>query len=83
MAPAARVLLTFIVWSATTALLAPICFVVAVVLAGPHSSMLPSVLQPAVLVLGWLTLLIVPLWVARLAWRRSGRGPQPLSPPAA
>jgi hypothetical protein len=69
----ARWLMAFIAWTATTAVLAPICFFVAVILAGPHSSMLPSFLQPAVLVLGWLTLLIAPLWVARRVWRRTRR----------
>jgi hypothetical protein len=67
--------LTFIAWATTAAVLAPVCFVVTVVLAGPHSSMLPSLLQPAVLALGWLVLLLVPLWVARLVWRRTRPSP--------
>jgi uncharacterized membrane protein YjgN (DUF898 family) len=68
----ARWLMAFIAWSATTAVLAPICFFVAVILAGPHSSMLPSFLQPAVVVLAWLVLLIAPPWLARRVWRRTG-----------
>jgi hypothetical protein len=77
MSPLARGLVTFISWAAATAVLAPVCFVVAVVLAGPHSSMLPSFLQPAVLVLAWLSLLIAPLWVARRVGQRTGRNPKP------
>ena len=62
--------MAFIAWTAAALVLAPICFFLAVLLAGPHSSMLPSFLQPAVVVLAWLTLLIAPLWVARRVWRR-------------
>jgi hypothetical protein len=66
-----RVLLTFIGWAAAVAVVAPVCFVLVVLLAGPHSSMLPSAVQPAILVLGWLVLLVAPLWVARQVWRRA------------
>jgi hypothetical protein len=52
---------------------APVCFFVDVLLAGPHSSMLPSAVQPVVLVLGWLVLLVAPILVARRIWRRTGR----------
>ena len=65
--------MTFIAWTATTVVLAPVCFFVGLILAGPHSSMLPSVLQTPVLVLAWLVLLVVPLWVARRVWLRTGR----------
>jgi len=56
------------------AILAPVCFFVALILAGPHSSLLPSAIQPAVLVMGWIVFLGAPLLVARTVWRRaSGR----------
>ena len=49
-----RWLLTLLVWVITVAVLAPVCFIVTMVLAGPHSSILPSWLQPLVLALGWI-----------------------------
>jgi len=69
----ARVLITFIAWSGALAVLSPIVFFVMVLLAGPHSSMLPSAVQPAVWLLGWAAVLLVPVLVARMAWRRTGR----------
>lgn len=67
-----RYLATAVAWLAATALLAPICFLVVVVLAGPHSDLLPNALQPPVLALGWLAVLVGPVLVARAAWRRTG-----------
>ena len=74
MSTASRVLIAFIAWTAASALLGPVCFFVTVLLAGPHSSMLPSTVQPAVWVLGWLVLLVVPILVARQVWLRTGPG---------
>ena len=73
MSPIARGLMAFIAWTATAMVLAPICFFGTILLAGPHSDILPSVLQPAVLLLGLLTFLVAPVLVARLVWRRTGR----------
>ena len=73
MHPAARVIVTGIVWAATTAVLAPICFFGTILLAGPHSDILPSILQPAVVLLALALLLAVPLWLARRVWIRTGR----------
>ena len=73
MRPFARVLIAFIVWSAAVAVLSPVIFLVMVVLAGPHSSILPSAVQPAVWLLGWAAVLLVPALVARMAWRRTGK----------
>lgn len=73
MRPSARVLIAFIAWSAALAVLSPIVFFVTVLLAGPHSSILPSAIQPAVWLLGWACVLIGPVLVARMAWRRTGR----------
>jgi hypothetical protein len=65
-----RIVITFVAWVGSVVLLAPVCFFVVIVLAGPHSSLLPGWLQPAVLVLGWLVLLLVPLLIARKVWSR-------------
>lgn len=37
----------------------------------PHSSMLPTMIQPAALLLGWVVFLITPAFVARAVWRRT------------
>ena len=66
-----RWLIAFLVWLVSTAILAPVLFIVVVVLAGPHSSVLPGAIQPAVLVLGWITLIAAPLWMARRTMLRS------------
>ena len=73
MSTLARVLIAFIAWTAAFAVLSPVCFFVVVLLAGPHSSMLPSAVQPAIWALGWLALLVLPIVVARRAWLRTGR----------
>jgi hypothetical protein len=75
MTPLARVLVTFIAWSAAALLLAPICFFTVILLAGPHSSMLPSAVQPAVLLLGWAAWIVAPIDVARRIWQRTRRSP--------
>jgi hypothetical protein len=66
-----RWLLTLTAWILSTAVLAPAVFFVVLILAGPHSAMLPGAIQPAVLFLGWATLLIGPAWIARKVWIRS------------
>ena len=70
-----RVLLTAVTYLVSVAVLAPVLLVVTIVLAGPHSSMLPSSLQPVVVIIGWVTLLVAPVILARAVWRR--RAPQP------
>lgn len=65
-------LIAVVVWVVSAAALAPVCFFATMLLAGPHSSILPGLLQPVVLLLGWLAFLVVPLWIARAAARRAG-----------
>jgi hypothetical protein len=65
-----RVLLTAAAYLASLAVLAPVLFFLVLVLAGPHSSLLPSRLQPAVVIAGWLTLLLAPIAIAARVWRR-------------
>ena len=73
MSTLARAAVTFIAWSASALLIAPLCLFAGLLLAGPHSSMLPSFLQPVVWVFGWLVVLAAPLLAARWVWRRTGR----------
>jgi hypothetical protein len=68
-----RWLLGLLAWLASLAVLAPICFFAVILLAGPHSSMLPGWLQSFVLLLGWLVVVVVPVWIARAVWRRTKR----------
>jgi hypothetical protein len=67
-----RWLLALLAWTLSSAVLAPVLFFAVLVVAGPHSSVLPSVLQPVALLLGWAVLLGVPIWVARKVWRHAG-----------
>jgi hypothetical protein len=55
------------------ALIGVIAFFVVLVLAGPHSDLLPDALAPLVIGLGWLALLLLPAWFARRIWRALGR----------
>ena len=43
------------------------------ILAGPHSSLLPSPLQTAVVLLGWLSVVAVPAWLSLKVFRRFER----------
>jgi hypothetical protein len=63
--------LAIVAWLVAVAVLAPAMFFVAIVMAGPHSSMLPSVMQPVVLVVAWVVVLAGPLVVAHRVWRRT------------
>lgn len=48
----------------------PVAFFAVIILAGPHSGLLPSWLEAIVLALGWLAVLVVPVLVARRVWLR-------------
>lgn len=63
-------------WATAAALLAlvvavPVVGFVVLVLAGPHSDLLPGALQPLVLLAGWGCVLCAPAAAARWAWRRA------------
>lgn len=70
-----RVLLTGSVYLATLAVVAVLALFIVLVLAGPHSDLLPAAVQVVVLILGWLAVLVIPAMAARLVWRRAGRRP--------
>ena len=65
-----RWLLTGLAWTAATLVLLPVCGFAAIMLAGPHSDLLPGVLQPAAFIVCVIVLLGVPAWIARAVWRR-------------
>ena len=66
-----RWLLTVGTWLGTTLVLLPVCGFTALVLAGPHSDLLPSLLQVPAFLVCVAVLLGVPAWLARVMWRRS------------
>ena len=68
-----RWLVVIAAWIIAAAILAPVCFFAVVILAGPHSSLLPSAIQPAVLLLGWVVFLGGPILIARATSRRAFR----------
>lgn len=65
-----RWLVTFVAWLASTTLLAPLCLVAVFVLNGPHGGLLPWQFGEVTLLLGWATLLVCPILIARWVWRR-------------
>ena len=65
-----RVLLTAVTYLVSLAVLAPLLFFAVMLLAGPHSSMLPSMMQSVVVLLGYLILIVAPVLVARAVWLR-------------
>ena len=65
-----RLLVTLLAFIASLVPTAVAAFFAVIFLAGPHGGVLPASLHTATLLLGWLCVLIVPLLVARWAWRR-------------
>lgn len=61
---------------ASLLIVAPTAFLAVMLVAGPHSGLLPDWAEGAVLALGWLAVLIVPLLIARAVWRRLERTPR-------
>ena len=68
-----RLLLTLGAYLGSLALVAVAAFAAVIFLAGPHGGLLPGVFEKPVLVLGWLFVLVVPAWIARMVWRRLTR----------
>lgn len=68
-----RILLTFGAYLASLATIAVVAFFVVVILAGPHAGLLPRPLEAVVLVAGWLAVLVAPVWIAIVVWRRTGQ----------
>ena len=68
-----RFLVTSLAFVASLIPTAVAAFFAVIFLAGPHGGVLPPSLHTATLLLGWLCVLVVPLLVARWAWRRQLR----------
>lgn len=74
-----RVLLTIATYLAALAAVAVLAFFAVMFLAGPHAGLLPHALEVVVLILGWLSVLVLPLLAAGAVWRRL-RKTMPSSP---
>lgn len=68
-----RLFLTLLAYVLTLAAVTLAAFFAVIVLAGPHGGLLPRSAETPVLALAWLAVIVVPVLVARLAWRRAAR----------
>jgi hypothetical protein len=66
-----RLLLTLAAYFGSLAVVAVAAFFAVMLLAGPHAGLLPQALEVTVILLGWLCILVLPAWVARVVWRRA------------
>jgi hypothetical protein len=67
-----RFVWTLIIFLLALAITAPVLFFGVLIVAGPHSGLLPHFLEVIVLILGWITLIAFPAWIAQKVWRRLG-----------
>ncbi len=75
-----RIFLALLAYVASLAVVAAVAFFLVILLAGPHSDWLPGGLQAVVILLGWVSVLALPVLAARSVWRwlaRRGRGSAP------
>lgn len=68
-----RFVVAALAYLAALAVVAPLVFLAVLVLAGPHADLVPSWLQPPIVVTGWAVILVVPALISRGVWRRSRR----------
>lgn len=68
-----RLLATALSYLTALILVSLLASVVALLLAGPHSELLPAWAGQWVIPLAWLAVLLLPAWVAALIWRWLGR----------
>ncbi len=71
--PRVKILSTILAYLLALVVVACIAFVVVIVLAGPHSGLLPYWLEGVVGAAGWLAVLVLPILLARKVWRRFAR----------
>lgn len=65
-----KVIITLATYLAALVVVAIVAFFVVIFLAGPHAGLLPHALELVVLILGWLSILVLPVWVAWVVWRK-------------
>ena len=65
-----RILATALAYIVSLALVGIICFFGVLAIAGPHAGILPGFAEAGVILLGWLTVIALPVMIARKVWRR-------------
>jgi ABC-type nickel/cobalt efflux system permease component RcnA len=68
-----RLLISIATYFLTLLVVAVVAFFAVILLAGPHAGLLPHAMEVVVLVLGWLSVLILPFWGAWIIWKRLGQ----------
>jgi hypothetical protein len=68
-----RLFVTALAYFVVLVVVAVLAFFCVLVLAGPHGGVLPNFTQPAVLVTGWVIVIVAPVLVARLVWRGTAK----------
>lgn len=66
-----RGMIVTVVYLVALALIAPLMAFAVLVVAGPHSGLLPATLEPVAALLALAVALVLPALIARAAWRRS------------
>ena len=66
-----RVLWTIVAYVLSLCIVAPVVFLIVLFVAGPHAGLLPEFFEAIILLAGWLSILLLPIWVARKIWRRN------------
>jgi hypothetical protein len=66
-----RVLWTIVAYVLSLCIVAPVVFLIVLFLAGHHAGLLPEFFEAIILVAGWLSVLLLPIWVARKVSRRN------------
>lgn len=65
-----RIIATIVTYLLSLVVIGALTIFIVLVVAGPHSGLLPHWLESVVLGLGWLVILMAPAFVARKVWRR-------------
>lgn len=67
-----RVFVTFASYLGSLVIVAAIAIVLVLILAGPHAGLLPGWAENTVLLLGWVSVVVLPIITARKVWRSRG-----------
>lgn len=65
-----RILLTCVAYLISLLLVSAISFLVVIIIAGPHSGILPAWLEKVVLFSGWVAVIVIPIMAAFKVWSK-------------
>ena len=71
--PLLKLLSILLVYLVTLAAVVAVTFALVLLLAGPHTGLLPAWLEAVILALGWLVVLFLPIYISWKIWRRSDK----------